>query len=193
MAQTLFDSLKSEVQRRNLMNRTREARKWLIYKARYMKNIRKTTLGASVGTIVTGKMYFFVYDPKTKDKLPFYDVFPLMIPIKKYADGFLGLNLHYLPPYYRAALLDQLMFLATDSRMDERTRLKLSYSILDKHTRFMLFRPCVKRYLYSNIKSMFLRVEASEWKTVIFLPTEQFRKSKKETAWALPQSIPQGM
>ena len=43
-----------------------------------------------------GKLNMFMYDPKLKKKLPYYDTFPLVLPIESYSDGFLGLNLHYL-------------------------------------------------------------------------------------------------
>ena len=39
----------------------------------------------------------FVYDPKYKKTLPYYDTFPLVLPLERYSDGFLGLNFHYLP------------------------------------------------------------------------------------------------
>jgi hypothetical protein len=55
-----------------------------------------------------GKMYSFVYDPKTKEQLPYYDIYPLVFPIEYYNDGFLGINLHYLPPVLRARLMDAL-------------------------------------------------------------------------------------
>ena len=53
-----------------------------------------------------GKMYFFSYNPKWKDKLPWYDTFPLVFPIERYPVGFLGLNFHYLAPKDRAILMD---------------------------------------------------------------------------------------
>ena len=31
-----------------------------------------------------GLLNMFVYDPKLKDKLPYYDTFPLVLPIEKY-------------------------------------------------------------------------------------------------------------
>ena len=43
-----------------------------------------------------GRLNMFLYDPKYKDKLPYYDVFPLVLPIQRYSDGFLGINFHYL-------------------------------------------------------------------------------------------------
>ena len=56
-----------------------------------------------------GRMYMFSYDPKTKDKLPYYDRFPLVFPFDSAPGGFMGLNLHYLSPMLRARFLDKLM------------------------------------------------------------------------------------
>ena len=44
-----------------------------------------------------GKLNMFIYDPKWKKKLPYYDTFPLVLPLETYPDGFLGINMHYLP------------------------------------------------------------------------------------------------
>ena len=41
-----------------------------------------------------GKLNMFFYDPKHKKTLPYYDTFPLVLPLETYNDGFLGLNLH---------------------------------------------------------------------------------------------------
>jgi hypothetical protein len=43
-----------------------------------------------------GGLYYFMYDPKGKDDMPYYDRFPLVMPLKREVDGFLGLNFHYL-------------------------------------------------------------------------------------------------
>ena len=68
-----------------------------------------------VSTSVLGKMYFYSYDPKWKNDLPWYDTFPLVFPIEKYNNGFLGLNFHYLAPKDRAILMDQLKAFANNS------------------------------------------------------------------------------
>ena len=53
-----------------------------------------------------GRLNMFVYAPKFARKLPYYDTFPLVLPLENYSDGFLGINLHYLPiysqPYYQS-------------------------------------------------------------------------------------------
>ena len=36
-----------------------------------------------------GKLNMFVYDPKFKKQLPYYDTFPLVLPLETYSDGFL--------------------------------------------------------------------------------------------------------
>ena len=37
-----------------------------------------------------GRLNMFFYDPKWKKKLPYYDTFPLVLPIEKYPDGCQG-------------------------------------------------------------------------------------------------------
>ena len=48
-----------------------------------------------------------MYNPKHKATLPYYDLFPLVLPIQKLSDGFIGINFHYLYPKDRAILLDE--------------------------------------------------------------------------------------
>ncbi len=40
-----------------------------------------------------GKMYMFMYEAKRKDKLKYYDYFPVTICLKRYATGFKGMQL----------------------------------------------------------------------------------------------------
>ena len=87
--------------------------------------IRNETL---TNRIRPGEMYLFMYDPKHKDTLPYYDRFPLVIPIESYPDGFLGLNLHYIHPKQRLILLDKLSETATNDKFDSKTKLTRSNS-----------------------------------------------------------------
>ena len=65
----------------------------------------------------------FVYAPKFARKLPYYDTFPLVLPIESYSDGFLGINLHYLPIPLRIRLLDRLNDFSNNTKFDESTTL----------------------------------------------------------------------
>ena len=55
-----------------------------------------------------GRLNMFVYGPKHAKKLPYYDTFPLVLPLERYSDGFLGMNFHYLPIPLRMKLLDKI-------------------------------------------------------------------------------------
>ena len=151
---------------------------WFKYKASSAAGYRKNIIGNEQrgrDTTVIGKMYFFMYDPLHKDKLPIYDRFPLVFPIEPYSDGFLGLNLHYLYWGERKTLLDQLMEYRTNSRMDDRTRLRLSYELLSQ-TKKLRGRSavCIKRYLFQQVRSKFIEIKANEWEYAINLPVEIF-------------------
>ena len=51
----------------------------------------------------------FKYSPKHASTLPYYDILPMPILLAKYPDGFLGLNLHYLPWAKRLQLADRIL------------------------------------------------------------------------------------
>lgn len=131
-----------------------------------------------------GKMYLFSYDPKHKKTLPYYDALPLVFPIDFKKDGFLGINFHYLPFKQRVILLDALYDLASDDRYDERTKLKLSYRLLAGASKYNLFKPTVKRYLYSKMGSRFMEIKTNEWDIAIMLPLEQFKKASVNKVWS---------
>ena len=132
-----------------------------------------------------GRMYLFNYDPKYKKELPYYDRFPLIFPfvssqtkgLARQGEGFYGINLHYLSPMLRAYLMDLLMVTVTNNKLDETTKLKISYRILDQSSKLRLFRPCVKHYLISQMRSKFFMINADEWKTALILPLQRFIKA----------------
>jgi hypothetical protein len=93
--------------------------------------------------------------------------------MEMYSDGFLGLNLHFIDPYTRLLLLDRLQDFINNDKYDDTTRFRLSYDLLSKSRRFNMIEPCVKRYLYSHIRSSLIYIEPSQWETAIFLPTEK--------------------
>lgn len=121
-----------------------------------------------------GFMYLYGYDPKTKDTLPYFDRFPLVLPYAPAEGGFYGLNLHYIPHQLRAQLLDRLMAYRNNDRMDETTKIQLSYQLLSNTAKLKMFEPCVKRYLNAHVMTKYMLVPASDWFTVIMMPLERF-------------------
>ena len=177
MAKTLLDRIQSSLAKEGLTPRTNAARNWLRLKVKSLKPTPQTLMRDSErlrDKSFIGKMYFYFYDPKHKDTLPYYDRFPLVIPIERYSDGFLGLNLHYIHPKQRIILLDKLSEVANNDKFDEKTKLLISYRYLSAATKAFEATPCIKRYLFNHIESRFLEIPASEWDIAVMLPVESF-------------------
>ena len=125
---------------------------------------------------VIGSMFMYYYMPKTKEKLPYYDTFPLSIIVSKAPGGFYGLNLHYLPAVLRAKFLDALMDITNNKAYDESTKFMARYDALQRTSRLRYYKPCFKHYLTGHVKSRFAYVPPPEWEIATFLPTAQFQK-----------------
>lgn len=133
--------------------------------------------------IEPGKLYMFFYDPKHKNTLPYYDTFPMVFPWKKTPDGFIGLNLHYLPYPIRVRLMDKLLQFKQNSNMDLQTQLKFSWSLIDGVAKFAPAKPCVKQYLSEHVRSPFMQISAIDWPTAMMMPVERFVGATKEKVW----------
>jgi len=178
MASILTDLLNQGISRGIMPAKEQLSRDWYRNKARDVTGVNRNTLTETgqISKVLPGMMLMFFYDPKTKDKLPYYDRFPLVFPIDANATGFIGLNLHYLAQPLRAQLMDALYGLA-DKNITESSRLSISYNILKGSSRFKGFKACLKKYLYKQVKSKFTLVPADQWDIALFLPTEDFVKA----------------
>jgi len=185
MAGRLFDKLEQEAFRAGVAARTQASMKWFQSNVSSMKVSRASLIadGPSRASHAYGRMYNFQYDPKTKKQLPYYDRFPLCIPVQKAKKGFYGMNLHYVAPNIRAQFLDALMDITNNDRYDKSTKFKLTYQILKKANSMRYFKPCFKHYLSDQIQSKLLLIEPADWEIAIFLPTESFRKVSKSSVW----------
>ena len=127
-----------------------------------------------------GNLYFFGYNAKWKDKLPYWDQFPLTMPFSIHTNGFTGLNFHYLPYGTRAYLLDELLKI-NNQKIDETTRLKLSWEKIVAVSRIAdLAKIAVHRYLNSHVLTPFRMVEPMDWKAALLLPVGKFTSSTKK-------------
>ena len=173
----LIDRIKTSLAKEGLTPRTNASRAWLRAK---VKELKPTSDGLMTdrqrlkNKSMIGRMYFYFYDPKTKDSMPYYDRFPLVIPIERYNDGFLGLNLHYIHPKNRMILLDKLSDTISNDTYDENTKLKINYRYLAAASKVFEATPCIKRYLFTQIESRFLEITADEWDIAALLPVESF-------------------
>ena len=189
MATQLFQQYLSEVP--SVQTATTNASTWLREQARSVTTPidAKRVIGSMsspdrlVTNITVGRMYMFMYDPKTKQDLPYYDKFPLIFPFRRVKGGFYGINMHYLPHMMRAKLMDSLYTLANNQAQDDTTKLRLSYQILSRASRFRFFEPCVKHYLNNHVRTRFLWIPADQWETALFLPLERFVGATKQQVW----------
>ena len=128
-----------------------------------------------------GRLNMFFYDPKLKAKLPYYDTFPLVLPLEPYSDGFLGINLHYLPMKLRLQLLDRLVDYSNNTKFDESTILDVDYSRLKN---INLIKPTLKRYLAGRVKTDFRRIDADEFMVAALLPVQRFKKGSASEVYS---------
>ena len=184
----LFQKLEIEAFRAGITPRTKESREWFRKKAASLGRINTNQLMKQEELDLTarqaiGSMYMFYYDPKHKETLPYYDSFPLAIVIERRPGGFLGLNLHYLPPILRAKFLDGLMDLTSDNSFNDTTTFNARYRMLKSSAKLKYFKPCVKHYLGAHVKSRFARVPAPEWEVATFLPTAAWQKGSASSIY----------
>lgn len=104
-----------------------------------------------VDEVVPGKMYFFEYNPKLANKLPRYDIYPLVYAVDRGKDNFLGHNLHYVRDKLRPAL---------------------AKSVLNKVARFP--EETIHRYIFKNADNLFFEVKDEDWEFISALPLQKF-------------------
>ena len=140
---SLFQQLEIEAFRKGITPRTKESIRWFQKKAQELGKVSRTTimqddslkLRNKPKTTPFGSMYMYFYDAKHKETLPYYDKFPLTIPVGPAPGGFYGLNLHYLPLPLRAKALDALL---GEGGLPQK-----------------YIAPMIHRYLFSQVRSRF--------------------------------------
>lgn len=136
----------------------------------------KTTKDQQVTRFLPGCMYMFRYDPKFKEELPYYDVFPCSLMFGMEGGLVRGINWHYLPYIVRGRLFDKLWQVAMVYRNNQQQCKRITWKLLSNVSRFPEVRPAIKSYLYSHIKSKLIKIDIDDWKTAMLLPVESFAK-----------------
>ena len=166
----IFANVSRETIRRN----SQRSVTWMMNK---IKSAKKKDLTRTVPKI--GGMYLYVYDAKTKDKLPFWDASPLVIPVKFEKGGFSGLNFHYIPLQERLVLFDILSGIRSNK---SKRYIRISYGkLLSLSNTYWKY--AYKRYLYTHLRSKLLVIERDEWKDALTLPVANFQKATQTTVF----------
>jgi hypothetical protein len=186
---SLLSTLELEAFKKGIPARTKTSREWFREKAKGLRGkVNRQTLIKDEELIkktrtIRGNMFMFFYDAKHRKTLPYWDAFPLIIALDKAPGGFYGINLHYLPPVLRAKFLDALLDTVTNDKYDDTTRMNIRYNILKSVSGLRYYKPCIKRYLTSQVDSNMVMVQPTEWEVAVFLPTEQFRGKSRTAVW----------
>lgn len=143
---------------------------WLEKKVKGLKNNEQVEGSKPISSFTIGNLYFYLYNAKLKQTLPIWDKFPLTIPIQLFGDGFLGINLHYLSNSDRAKFLQ---YILNSSGYYSGSSIKI-FQNFDSIKKLDMIKPCIKRYLFSQIVSRILPLEPHEWAHSIWLPVEEF-------------------
>lgn len=198
---TLLEKLEKSLQNKTFDKYSAEAYKWLEKEANKLRGRglatqvreeqRKTgrRIAGDPRQINVGDMLFYVYSPKYKDDdnvLPFYDSNPLifLLSVDTKTSSFFGINLHYVPPRYRAIIFDQLIQITNNKKFNSTTKLQLSYDVIKKAAGLKILRKCVKKYLFSHMLTKAVKIQPSAWEIAMYLPMAKWNKASATTVWA---------
>ena len=165
----------------SIARQNRRSSKWFQNR---IKEFSKGTRKGQTSRPVIGGLYSFVYDPKFKNSLPHYDIFPMVMPFSISADSFLGVNFHYLPPRLRAVLLDKIVSIHGNKKINDKTKIKLSWGVLNAVAKSSLVSPTVHRYLLGHVRSKIIVIPATEWQMAVMLPLAKFKGASKLQVYA---------
>ena len=181
----IFDELREEAHGRELSIRWyRQKVQELLPKPQVRQMIREGIKTQKVTARPNfGMMNLFYYRPKGAEKLPYYDIFPLVIPIgRRLNDGFVGINFHYLSVQQRWLLLERLSMFQVPSELDAFDSEEGGGDVMalfwSKIRRKRGVKPIVRRYLTKYIQSRFLKIELSEMLIALAIPMERFYTGK---------------
>lgn len=175
MPNVLFNRYKELAAKAEITLGTKESMEWFrnrVRKDSTIKNHDRVVKDLKAERPGPGKMMTYVYDPKYKDTLKYYDAYPLIIMLDISADGWYGANLHYLPPKLRVKLLEEIEY--------RRTPLARIAASLENNPMTKL---CLKRYLTKHIRSKPVTIPKDEWEIAIQLPFENFIKAGQKQVW----------
>ena len=91
-----------------------------------------------------------------------------------------------MAPGARFKLLESLQRFANDNTFDSVTRLSVSYNAV-KNLPFI--KPTIKHYLWSYVRSSFLRIDMDEAPISVYLPVQQFKKASAASAYAKSRKL----
>jgi hypothetical protein len=131
--------------------------------------------GSLAGKLISGHMYFYKYvAERTNDH---YDLYPLIIMLRKKGNIFEGINLHYVDFKRRQIIYDLVTPFINTAKITYNTRIvvKTLRKLINTHRKFRHAKVCLHRYDINHIKSKIIHINPKDWEKTIFKPGEVFK------------------
>ena len=129
-----------------------------------------------------GSMYLFSYNPVTKQKLNYYDTFPMVLVTGVTATKFAGVNLHMVPPRQRMMLMAKILKNYNPAIKESFKGIDFGY--LNSKEGSRIVKPCYRSYFDQRISSInIMSIGPEDWVTASRMPLERFRKLSRESVW----------
>lgn len=148
---------------------------WYRKRIRKDRNIRDHDIiveGAKNAKIQIGEMVTYRYQPLLREKLNYYDIHPLIVILEVYNDGWLGANVHYLPPAFRAKLFYEISY-----------SINRTIVLAEQLKKNPITKPAIKRYKAEQVRTKPKAIPKEEWEIAIQLPFESFKKASIKKVW----------
>lgn len=193
-SRNLFAQIEREQFANGITPRSQESMDWLRKRAHDIRRVNRNNILLDEklelkNKQVIGKMFFWFYDPKHKQTLPYYDSFPLGIIVGPAKGGFYALNLHYLPPLLRAQFLDELLNYTNNNKYNLNTKFQITYNMLKGVSKLNAFKPCFKHYLTKHVRSRFAMIPSAEWEIATFLPAADWQKKSPKEVYKFSKEL----
>jgi hypothetical protein len=171
----LFQKYRQELSENPHRAGSQRSKEWelKVFKQEHLiENLIKVTRGFDSPRIIKpGLLLTYYYSPKTEN-LPYYDQYPLVLITEVNEKGWMGINIHYLPPSIRNKIL-----------LEDKVQLKrdVENRFIDVDERYIKF--ATKRYLRKQVNGKITEIPPEEWKIAINLPFEKFTGAAREAVW----------
>jgi len=170
---------------------SREALNWFYNYANRLVKTSSFSRTLSAGQVTTrpipGKFYLYQYDPKTKEKMPYYDTMPLVLVTDVTEDGWYGINFHYMPPAARLRIMEGLYSTIKNKAVNDNLKIKINWqkakSIAKAASSNQFLQHSIKRYLSNYIASPLIELSPEYWALCVFLPLSRFKKKSDSFIW----------
>lgn len=149
-------------------------------------NLSMMTKGQrGVSDLIPGTMMTYAYSAKNADTLPYWDRFPLIVFLDVQKNGnLLALNMHYLPPDFRAKILAELMKTVTAKDLRHDVRMRITYQKCQRIAAFQPLQFALKSYIPQRVSTKIVRIQPDAWHHAIFFPSQMFVNASERKVWS---------